>query len=119
MSGLLASVLTALILTLVIEAGVVAFLCRESRGTWLLMSAACNLATNPGLNIVLSAVRRYGGLPLYTAAFLALEALAVLAEAGLYRIGTGAPFRRCMIVSAAANAASMLCGIAAELALTA
>ena len=115
MSGLFAAVLTALFLTLVIEAAVVAFLCRDSRGTWLLMSIACNLATNPGLNIILSAVRPYGGAYVYTAAFLVLEVLAVLAEAGLYRLGTGAPFRRCMVVSAAANAVSMLCGVAAEL----
>ncbi len=111
MSGLPASVVAALLLTLAVEGIVVALLRREARGTWLLMSAACNLATNPVLNIVLAAVRAHGVPVVYAAAFLTLEAIAVLVEAGLYRLGTAAPFRRCLTVSALANAVSMMCGI--------
>lgn len=105
MKEVLAALLTALLLTLLLEGLFVLLVTRKK--SFVLTSFAGNLVTNPLLNVILLAV---GSSPLRLPALIALELAAVFVEALLYRYVTEKKRLRCLLLSLGANAVSYCIG---------
>lgn len=102
-------VLFNLAATLLVEGVIVALWFR--RRDYVYYSALCNLLTNPALNLALVCVVRFAGLTYYAAALIALEALAVLIEAWVFKRLCDFSPAKAALVSCAVNAASFLTGL--------
>ena len=106
MSGGVALLIKALLLTIVIEGIVIVLMTKSVK--WLLFSVLVNALTNPVLNLCLLLVSVYSGnLILYITVLVLGELSAVAGEAVLYRAFTGELLKRCFLRSAVANAVSL------------
>lgn len=98
------SLLSALIMTIILE-GIVVFVLTRERD-WFAVSIACNLITNPALNVINSYLGNI--LPV----ILALELTAVIVEALLYKTVLHAEIGKSFFISTVANISSFLLGSA-------
>ena len=104
----MATILTALISTIIIEMGVLLFL-RERRPKVLIGSVAINCATN--VPLTLWALAFYPTLP----EVIVVEILICLIESALYRL-LGCPSRQALAYGFLCNSISFLTGLVIELA---
>lgn len=100
--------LSALAFTILIEGIVVVVITRKANA--LFVSVACNLLTNPLINVILIVVSIYE-INLYYPLMAVLEILVVIAEYFIYRIATDESKKRCVIISVAANVLSFAIGM--------
>lgn len=103
------SLLSSLVFTLGAEAAVVFALTR--RKDFLLSSFLLNALTNPLLNSLLVFPLHFFGTAGYVVCAVLGELCVFLGEAYLYRLFTLAPVKKCVLVSLAANAASLGIGL--------
>jgi len=110
MKAVLYSLLSALVLTVVIES--IPLLFCKPRKLWLTAGLLCNCATNPVLNIVrilfYSLWQNHIALLCLT---VALEIAVVLVEAWLYRLLTDSSRPHCFSLSLICNSLSILAGL--------
>ncbi len=99
--------LSALAFTIIIEGIVVVLITRKANT--LLVSVACNLLTNPLINILLIVVSIYE-MKLYYPLMAVFEILVVIAEYFIYRVATDESKKRCVIMSVVANVLSFAIG---------
>ena len=107
--SLICNFLLAFGLTVGIECGIAALLCRRRDVVW-----ACflgNLLTNPALNFLLLLCALCFGAGAYWPALLLLEALAVFAEAWTYRWVCGFSKMRAAGLSLLCNGVSLAFGV--------
>ncbi len=109
MTAFFLSLARALIRTLLIEAAVVLLL-TKNKG-FLKGSLICNILTNPLLNLLLVFPLHYFGQTVYVICAVTGEICVFVGEAYLYRLFTRAAIKKCVIVSLAANAASLGAGL--------
>lgn len=104
-----ARLLISLAATVLVEGAIVALWFR--RRDYVYYSFLCNLLTNPALNLALIAIVRHCGIGCYTAALIALELMAVLAEAWVMKLLCRFRPAKAVLVSLAVNAASLAAGM--------
>lgn len=104
---ILLSLAGSLALTLMVECGFALIV--GKRGRALLLTALVNILTNPAV-VLISLVWQLYALPLYPAAVLALELLAVFTEGFIYKKSREG-FSRPYLFSLAANALSFGLGL--------
>ena len=109
MQQLIVALLNALLLTCAAESAVLVF--SRPRKLWLTLGFLCNIATNPLLNIVRLCAALYLSAQGMFWLTLLLEIAVVFAEAGLYRMGSGARFFICLRRSLLCNGVSLGMGL--------
>ena len=102
--------LICLCLTVIAEGLIMLLLSRSWR--FVYYSLLVNLLTNPALNVLLIAAASLLGASAYIPALIALELLAVVAEALVYRKLCSYSIQKAFAFSALLNAASFALGLA-------
>ena len=97
----------ALFMTILLEGAFVFVIKRQK--TWIWLSVAGNLITNPALNLLLILPARKG-MGVYIPSLIVLEMIAVFVEAALYRYYTEEKRKHCFLIALGANAVSFFCG---------
>ena len=110
MTTLLYSLLSALVLTIVIES--IPLLFCKSRKDWLAAGLLCNCATNPLLNILrILFYSLWHSLTALHCLTLFLEVVVVVTEAWLYTLLTGSSRQRAFFTSLLCNTLSFAIGL--------
>ena len=99
----------AFFLTVVLEGGAVFLLTRKGRPVYV--SFLCNLLTNPAANALVAGAVLWLGEGAYFPCLLAVELAVVGAEAWVWRLLLGLPWKKALGWSAGLNAFSCLAGL--------
>lgn len=103
----LGRLLTNLLLTVVLEGGALWVFSRDKKLVWY--SFLCNLLTNPAANLLMALLVLWQGAGVYLPALVCLELLVVAAEAFVYRLLVGWPWKKAGLCSLGLNGFS--CGV--------
>lgn len=101
--------LVNLILTVIIEGVLTAIIFR--RRDYVYYSFLCNMLTNPALNLILLVLVAKGGLDYYYVALIILEIIAVIVEAGIWKLLCRFPIPKALAFSLLLNLASFSAGL--------
>lgn len=101
--------LVNLLLTILIEGSLTAIIFR--RRDYVYYSFLCNILTNPALNLILLIFAWIGGLKYYYVALSFLEIIAVIVEAGIWRLLCRFTIRKAFFFSLFLNLASFSAGL--------
>lgn len=99
----------AFLLTVVLEGGALLLAVRRWRPVYV--SFLCNLLTNPTANALVAGLTLWLGVGAYFPCLLVTELAVVWAEAAVYRLLLGLPWRRAALWSLGLNAFSCLAGL--------
>lgn len=103
----LGRLLTNLLLTVALEGGALWVFPRDKKLVWY--SFLCNLLTNPAANLLMALLVLWQGAGMYLPALVYLELLVVAAEAFVYRLLVGWPWKKAGLCSLGLNGFS--CGV--------